>query len=46
MDKIKLREKLYLPTLSFLEFATNNFIRGNYKIGLDGYVRFKRNLGI
>ena len=44
MDKIKLREKLYLPTLSFLEFATNNFIRGNYKIGLDRYVRFKRNL--
>jgi len=44
VDKSKLRENLYLPTLSFLEFATTNFIRGNYKIGMNGYVKFKKSL--
>jgi spermidine synthase len=45
VNNTKLRENLYIPTLSFLKFATTNFIRGNYKIGLDGYMKFKKGLG-
>ena len=44
VGRSKLREYLYRPTLSFLEFAAKNFIKGNYKIGWERYVKFKKNL--
>ncbi len=44
VDETQLHEYLYRSTLSFLQFTTNNFIRGNYKLGLERYVKFKKNL--
>ena len=44
VNKSALRQSIYLPTLSFLEYETNNFIRGNYQLGLRAYVNLKRNL--
>jgi spermidine synthase len=42
VNEADLKKNLYLPTLSFLKFATANFITGNYQLGLSEYIKFKK----
>ncbi len=44
VDKSILKNRLYMPTLTFLKFNTRNFITGNYALGFKRYIAFKKSL--